>query len=65
MVVTSAGEPCIIAAPYQGALNFASFFAPKKVRKILLFFLRMAESAKKVAESAKSFANVTFCLHIS
>ena len=33
MVVTPAGDPCIIAVPYQGTLNFASFFAPKKVRR--------------------------------
>ena len=26
------GNPCIIAAPYQGALNFATFSAPEKVR---------------------------------
>ena len=39
MVVTPAGDPCIIAVPYQGTLNFASFFAPKKVRE-KRFFLR-------------------------
>ena len=33
MVVTPAGDPCIMAVPYQGTLNFASFFAPKKVRE--------------------------------
>ena len=27
------GNPCIKAAPYQGALNFASFFTLKKVRE--------------------------------
>ena len=25
MVVTPAGDPCIIAVPYQGTLNFAPF----------------------------------------
>ena len=40
MVVTPAGDPCIIAVPYQGTLNFASFFAPKKVREKTLLFLR-------------------------
>ena len=29
MVVTPAGDPCIIAVPYQGTLNFASFSAPE------------------------------------
>ena len=33
MVVTPAGDPCIIAVPYQGTLNFASFSAPEKVRE--------------------------------
>ena len=33
MVVTPAGDPCIIAVPYQGTLNFASFFVSKKVRE--------------------------------
>ena len=30
MVVTPAGDPCIIAVPYQGTLNFPSFFASKR-----------------------------------
>ena len=30
MVVTPAGDPCIIAVPYQGTLNFASFSAPER-----------------------------------
>jgi len=30
VVVNPAGDPCIIAVPYQGTLNFASFFAPKR-----------------------------------
>ena len=51
MVVTPAGDPCIIAVPYQGTLNFASFFAPKKVREKRFFLF----APKKVREYSFPF----------
>ena len=49
MVVTPAGDPCIIAVPYQGTLNFASFFAPKRSasRRVTLATEGTQESKKQ------------------